>query len=235
MPSVRGRPDAPRSPITLPSLSSSRPLTSVVPSGMSTTKIPAWWTTERLPGRSSSTSAKRSSLNGNRRVEHLHAELAFGGDVELDRHLHDEVGLAAVRPSGREGRRRREVRVVAARRAAIDPGDDRVDLRLRQTRVVAHLQRLRRIGAPGRHLARDDLGFDRARPRPHVVVRQQRHRGDFTRAVALRAMIEDDGRHVLGERGHVGRWAGDVGGIDPAGGHDKQCQRAEPESKRHAS
>ena len=73
------------------------------------------------------------------RVEHLHAELAFGGDREVDRHLEDRVRLAAERPALGELRQRRQIGVAALRRAAVDPRDDGVDLRLRQAAIVAHL------------------------------------------------------------------------------------------------
>jgi len=133
------------------------------------------------------------------RIEHLHAELAFGGNLELDRHLEHHVGLGAVRPAGGVLRWRGHVGRVAARRAGINPRRDGVDLLRRQAGVVAHRQRLRHVGAPGRHLARYHLRLDRLGPRPRVFVGEQRHRRHFTGPMARGALGEHDRRHILGE------------------------------------
>jgi hypothetical protein len=145
----------------------------------------------------------------NLRIEHLHAELALGRDREFDRHLEDRVGLAAGGPSFRELRERRQVGVAALRRAAVDPRDDRVDLRLREAPIVAHFQGVRRIGKPRRHLARGDFVLDDLRPRPHFFVGGQRHRRHFTLAVAADALGENNWCDVFRERWGCGGRGGD--------------------------
>ena len=148
-------------------------------------------------------------------VEHLHAEFAFGRNREVDRHLEDRIRLASKRPAFGKRRQRRQVGVAAPGRAALHPRHDGVDLRLRQAAVVAHLQRVCGIGSPRRHLTRDHLVLDHLGPRPHVLVRRERHRGDLATAVTRRAIVEDDRSHVLRERGHGGG-----GGM--SAGHDRE-------------
>ena len=139
-------------------------------------------------------------LEGNLRVEHLHTEFALRGDVELDGHFEDHVRLAADRPSLGKLRYRRQVGVVTTRRTSVGPSRDRVDLRLRQAGVVPHFQSLV-VRAPRRHFTTDDFVLDRARPGPHILVRQQRHRCHFTWPMTLRAVVVNDRCDVLGEGG----------------------------------
>ena len=136
-----------------------------------------------------------------RRIEHLHAELAFGGDRELDRHLEHVVRLAAGGPAFREFRQRRQIGVIALRRAGVHPRHDRVDLFLGETAVVAHRQTALGVGAPRRHFARAHLLANRLGPGAHVLVREERHRRHFTGPVAHRAFVEHDRRHIFGEGG----------------------------------
>ena len=144
------------------------------------------------------------------RVEVLDRQLALGGNGDLERHLDHEVRLAAERPALREFRRRRQVGGVAARRARIHPAGDGFDLLLGKAAIVPHRQAVLGIGAPRRHLTRHDLRFDRLRPRPCIVVRHQRHRGDFAGAMAAGALLGNDRRHVLRERWRVVLGGGDA-------------------------
>src|SRR5262249_38836007 len=88
--------------------------------------------------------------------------------------------------------------------------DDGVDLRRGERAVVRELA-IARVGTPGGHLAALDLRFDRLRPRPYFLIRQQRHRRDLAWAMAARALVEDDGRNILCE-GWTRRCCG-AGGI----------------------
>src|SRR5206468_931621 len=56
------------------------------------------------------------------------------------------------------------------------------------------------LDEPWRHLALRHLVFHRARPRPRVLVRQERHRRDRIGTMALRAGTLQDRRDILGER-----------------------------------
>ena len=123
---------------------------------------------------------------------------AVGGHRERLEHREDQIGLADGPALGELGHLG-QVGVVAARRSAVDPRRDQVDLVLRQAHVVlvgAHAG----IGAPRGHLARDDLRLDGARPGADVVVGDQRHRREVVRPVAGHAALVEDRRHVGGER-----------------------------------
>src|SRR5882762_9332441 len=76
-------------------------------------------------------------------IEVLHGEFAFGRDLEVHRHRDYQVGLARA-PTFCELRQGWQVRIVTLWRTGINPGHDRFDLSLRQSPVVAELQR--RIG-----------------------------------------------------------------------------------------
>jgi hypothetical protein len=52
----------------------------------------------------------------------------------------------------------RQIRVVALRRAGVDPDDDRLDFLVGQARIVLE-RTVRGIGAPRRHLPRRDLAL----------------------------------------------------------------------------
>ena len=128
-------------------------------------------------------------------------ELPFGGDLELDWHLDDCIRRATdeIAPPTWEDRAVRG-HAVTLRRSRVYPGDDRVDLSLRQPALVAKSPEPW-IGEPRRHLAGNDLRLDGARPRPGFPVRQQRHRSDLARSMTLDAVVEKDLRHVRVERG----------------------------------
>ena len=126
---------------------------------------------------------------------------ALRGDGVLDRQLEDVVRLAPlVGPSRRKIRQRRQVRSKPAGRAAVDPGNDRVDLLLGKPPLVAERQTVVRVRRPRGHGARDDQVLDRARPRPGRGERRQRHRRDVARPVTRHAIVEQDRGDVPGER-----------------------------------
>ena len=106
----------------------------------------------------------------NRHIKVLHRQFAFSRNLKINRHLDDQVRLAE-RPARRVFRHRRQVFVIAFRRAAIDPGDDSVNLFFDEPPVIAELERRRvRVGIPGRHRAFDHLFSDRFAPGPHLLI-----------------------------------------------------------------
>src|SRR6185295_11533688 len=89
----------------------------------------------------------------------------------------------------------------------------------------------RGIGVPGRHDPILDVLGDRLRPRPHLVVGQQRHRSDLVGAMTPDAALGQDGGDVVvvgraevggggGERGGAGGGEGSAG----QGGGDRGDQ-----------
>ncbi len=103
--------------------------------------------------------------------------------------------------------RRRHVLRIALRRAVVRPLGDLGELGLAQRRVVLVLLDADVLfDVPGRHDAGvgADAGalLDRARPRPDLVVRDQRHRRHTVRVVAVLAAALENRRDVAGE-GHV--------------------------------
>jgi hypothetical protein len=139
---------------------------------------------------------------GDRRVEVLHRQFAFGRDFEIYRHLDHHVRLAEG-PAWSVFRERRQVFVFAFRRAGVDPGDDGLALFLREPAVVAEFERRSvRVGVPGRHLAFNDRFADGLAPWADFGVGGERHRRDLARTVTVGALVEDDRRDVFGE-GHA--------------------------------
>jgi hypothetical protein len=103
-------------------------------------------------------------------VEILHWQFTLGRDLELDRHWYDQVGLTPA-PAPGELRQSRKVRIVALRRAAINPGNYGVDLLLGKPPVVAELEGRRGVRVPGRHTPFGHLLTNRFRPRAHLLKR----------------------------------------------------------------
>ncbi len=121
---------------------------------------------------------------------------------EVVRRRHLQIGLAdepvAFRP---ERQRRRHVGRVALRRAGVDPAHDGRDLVVAQRAivlVVADADGL--VEMPRRHVAVRHALPDRARPRPHFVVGDERHRRRRARVMAGLAAFLEDRRDVFGER-----------------------------------
>src|SRR5262245_28257667 len=138
---------------------------------------------------------------GNRGVEVLHRYLAFGRNFEVDRHLDHHIRLAEG-PARSIFRERRQVFVIAFRRAGLDPGDYGLALFLRKPAVVAEFERRSvRVGVPGRHRALNDRLADGFAPRADFGVGSERHRRYLALTVAVGALVEDDRRDVFGE-GH---------------------------------
>ena len=112
-------------------------------------------------------------------------------------HLQHEVWRTYL-PAVCELRRRRHLRRIAFLGAAIDPGDERVDVVLAESARVLKAAVVR-VGLPRRHLSAEHLLLDRARPRPHVAIRHERKRRDFARTVTVGALLEGDRGDVPGE------------------------------------
>ena len=110
--------------------------------------------------------------------------------------------------------RRRHVIRVAQRRPRVDPADDRVDLGVAQRNVVGEFADTdRRIDMPRRHDAPHDLFTDRACPRPHLLIREKRHRRHAAGPVARLAASLQDRRDVARERRVI-----PAGGLGDRGG-----------------
>ena len=165
-----------------------------------------------------------------RGVEVEVGRLALRVDLPRDGELDDVVGLL---PRGMTPARGREAGCFRGRPGtlggpAVRPRDDGLDLLVAQARVVRELAEAR-VGEPRRHLARLDLRLDRARPRPRVPVRHQRHRRHLVRPVAACAVVEQDGadvlvvgRNVLGRRaGRAGQRQSDDTRRRDDGAHDR--------------
>ncbi len=114
---------------------------------------------------------------------------------------HDQVRLAKL-PAVDEGRRLRQVALVATGRPRVNPPGNGVDLVRQQPRVVLE-EAMAGVGEPRRHFAARHLVLDPACPRPHFVVGAQRHRRQLTGTVAGDAVLIEDRSHVPGER-HLG-------------------------------
>ena len=160
---------------------------------------------------------------------------ALRRDLVLPRGDHQIGRAEAPRVVVLELHGRRHVGRVALRCAGIDPFHDRCDLFVGERRIVLELRDADAArDVPRRHVARFDLALDRPRPRPGVLVGQERHRRNRARPVAPLTGALQDGRDVFGERGLRAwrwRWRGGLcGGDGRAGdrpGHPEQ-NRAQP-------
>ena len=110
----------------------------------------------------------------------------------------DRIGLADAPAVGID-RLRGKVGGVAFGRAGRDPVQNGFFLDVGQAAVVQE-RAVRRIGVPGRHRALGDLRADRPGPGARVAKSQERHRRNFARPVASRAVLVKDRRDVLGKR-----------------------------------
>src|SRR5262245_25208157 len=93
---------------------------------------------------------------------------AFRGNAVFGRHGQNHVRLAYL-PAFGVIRAWRHILGIAFLRATIDPGGDRVNFLLRETRVVGEFA-VSGIGEPGRHCARYDFFADRLGPGPNLLV-----------------------------------------------------------------
>ena len=91
---------------------------------------------------------------------------------------------------------RRQILRVALGRAGVDPARDRRLLRVGQAALVREVAD-RRIGMPRRHDAGLDRVGNRARPRPRILVGEQRHRRDLARPMTGGAVGKEDRRDVI--------------------------------------
>ena len=140
-----------------------------------------------------------------RRIEVLILVGAAGFDGVLFGHLDNHIRFADA-PTFDELRRGGQVFRIAFLRSAIDPGGDRIDLSLRQTRIIGPSADVR-VGVPGRHLPADDFFFDRLRPRPDVFVAEHREGRGFAGSMAFGAALIEDGRDFFVKGDVLGCWA----------------------------
>src|SRR5690242_10366688 len=96
--------------------------------------------------------------------------------------------------------RSRRILRIALDRAAINPGDQSIDLRLSQRTIVPEMAESG-IGEPRWHLARQDRRLDRLGPGPRLLIGKQRHWPDFAGAVAFLAPVLQN-RHDAFVKGH---------------------------------
>ena len=115
-------------------------------------------------------------------------------DEERLGHLEHQVGLADV-PSVDELQRLGSVLRIAARGSGLDPLGQRA-LLLGTEHVGVREVPVARIGEPRRHAVERDSLPDRPRPRPDLLVGQQRHRGRLARAMAVLTVLLQDGLDV---------------------------------------
>ena len=118
----------------------------------------------------------------------------LAGNLKRFRHFDHHVGLDL--PTLRESQRRGLVLGVAFGRAVVGPRGDHFDLFGAQAPVIGEVAILR-IGEPGRHFLRDHGRLERLGPGTRFRVSQQRHRRDFTRAMAFLAVLLQDRQDVL--------------------------------------
>src|SRR5579875_2248093 len=120
----------------------------------------------------------------------------LGRDFERSRHRNDYVRLADA-PAFGEGARRRQIPVLAVRRAVIEPGQERLFVLRRESAIIAEFA-IAWISIPGRHSPFGDDFADSVRPRQGILEGQQRHRSDLSRTMALLAVVLQDAADLLG-------------------------------------
>ena len=131
-----------------------------------------------------------------RDVEVLVLDHPVGRDLVLLLHFEDDVRLSHGPAFGID-RRRRQVLRVALRRAGVGPRDQHLLLFVGQPALVQE-RAFRRRRVPGRHVSLADLVANVLGMRPDVVVGQERHRRNLARAMAGRAVAEEDRCDVFG-------------------------------------
>ena len=131
------------------------------------------------------------------------------------RHRDDDVGFADV-PfiDVAELPRCGHVGQVPLQRAGVGPLRDGRDFLVGQRRIALEmLDADVAIDVPGRHLAGLHLRLDRSRPRPRVLITDQRHRRDRAGPMAVLAGALEYRGHVFGER-HALRRRGRTDGAE---------------------
>jgi len=113
------------------------------------------------------------------------------------RHVLRRKGQVEVRRvvAGRLGRAR-QIAIVAARHAAVEPGENRRRLARRERELVLQ-PRMAARGAPRRHPLFDDFLPNRTAPLAHLAVGRQRHR-EAVSAVTRRAFAIEDAHDLAG-------------------------------------
>ena len=100
----------------------------------------------------------------------------------------------------------RHVFEITEGRAAIDPSNDGIDLRLAERHVILEfLDSHGGVNVPWRHLTGDHTFADRLRPGACLFVSHQRHRRHRPGVMALLALLLENRCYVFGKRNGVGR------------------------------
>ena len=144
-------------------------------------------------------------------------KLSLGRNLERVSHLDDEIWRSPGRmgPAVFENRQFGHQRRITFGSTAINPRDDGLDLLWSQTPIIAERAEPS-IRTPRRHLPLGNFVLDGPRPGTHLFVRHQRHWRYLAGPMARHAVVEQNRRDVLVERG---RWV--VG----SGGHAHACSR----------
>ncbi len=141
-------------------------------------------------------------------------------------HLEHVIGLPNL-PAIGELRQRRKLGRIALAGARLDPRGDRVDLSLREAQIVSERSVLA-IRMPRWHDARGDFLADRARPRTHIAIGDERHRCDLAWPMTAHALVIEDRGYVAAEGGsrlRRGVLRGRISGENqPTGAPDTQCR-----------
>jgi hypothetical protein len=137
--------------------------------------------------------------------------LAFGRHGKRLGHGQNQVGLPEM-PAVRKARRRRPFARIALDGTRLDPIAQRLDFLVVEPPLPLEMPELG-VRLPGRHEAMLGRRHDLRRPLSDVVVVQQRERRGFTRPVARRAVLKNDGGDVPVEgEGTLGGFDGSDGG-----------------------
>src|SRR2546426_3490832 len=96
---------------------------------------------------------------------------------------------------------RRNIGGISLGSAGVYPLDDGCDFLIRQGDVIVEMLETHiLVNEPGRHLPSHPFPLDRLRPRPYLIISQQRHRRDGALTVTDLAMILKNWRDILRER-----------------------------------
>ena len=148
------------------------------------------------------------------------------GDDEVRRADGPQVGVGPLQ-------RRRHVGHGAARRPGVGPSSERGNLLVGQRDVFLEvLDADVLFDEPGRHLAQCRLVLHRARPGPRVLVRQQRHRRERSRPVAVLAGALQDWGYVLRERDACLRLRMRRSRVQQNAGRQYRCRLHDHDSRR---
>ena len=113
---------------------------------------------------------------------------------------HHPEHLAILRHIGGINRRRRHLGRIALQRTLVHPLHDYRNLLIAERNIVGEFADANRlVDVPRRHVSGSDALLNRLRPRPHVVVSQERHRRGSARVMAAVAFRLHDGGDIFAE------------------------------------